>query len=197
MAEARTIDAKIVLLGSQGVGKTSLVSRYTQGVFSETVTSTIGASFFTHKITIDNTRIKCQIWDTAGQERFRSMAPMYYRGAHAAILVYDVTSQDSFADMSSWVKELQRNATGELLLCLVGNKVDIRNADSVTYDQGRELAQSIGAVFYETSAKMDTGISEAFLHIARELLRVRGLADKPQPAIRPGTTPTAHGGKCC
>merc|ERR1711974_92550 len=95
----QTCDAKLVLLGNSGVGKTSVVLRYVQGVYSLDQPSTIGASFMTKRMFLDDWKVKLQIWDTAGQERFRSMAPMYYRGASAAILVYDITSVESFENV--------------------------------------------------------------------------------------------------
>ncbi|XP_068622366.1 uncharacterized protein [Battus philenor] len=91
-----------------GVGKTSLVVRYIGKMFSKHISPTIGASFFTCNINLQEARVKLQVWDTAGQERFRSMAPMYYRNANAALLVFDITSVASFAAIKSWVKELQR-----------------------------------------------------------------------------------------
>ncbi|KAI9494819.1 ras family-domain-containing protein [Zychaea mexicana] len=99
-----TLEAKVVVLGATGVGKTSVVIRYVQKTFSASSTSTIGASFMTKKLTVDDCHVRLQIWDTAGQERFRAMAPMYYRGAQAAILVYDITSEESFSDMNTWVE---------------------------------------------------------------------------------------------
>ncbi|XP_068622363.1 uncharacterized protein [Battus philenor] len=104
----KVVEAKIVVLGSQGVGKTSLVVRYIGKMFSKHISPTIGASFFTCNINLQEARVKLQVWDTAGQERFRSMAPMYYRNANAALLVFDITSVASFAAIKSWVKELQR-----------------------------------------------------------------------------------------
>ena len=110
------------------------------------------------------------------------MAPMYYRGAQAAMLVYDITNPDSFSDLNGWVKELQRNSTNELCLCLVGNKTDIRGPGSVTFEQGKDFADSIGAFFFETSAKEDTGITDAFLATAKELLRTRATREKAAAA---------------
>ncbi|XP_013396808.1 ras-like GTP-binding protein RYL2 [Lingula anatina] len=98
----KQIEAKIVVLGSQGVGKTSVVTRYVTQTYKH-VSPTIGASFFTCKVTIGDYRVKMSVWDTAGQERFRSMAPMYYRKANAAMLVYDISNKDSFDDIKMWV----------------------------------------------------------------------------------------------
>ncbi|KAI8442584.1 rab GTPase, partial [Phakopsora pachyrhizi] len=119
------LEAKVVILGMQGVGKTSIVHRYTTGSFSYSLTSTIGASFCTKKLSVDGCKVRLQIWDTAGQERFRSMAPMYYRGANAAILVYDLTNQESFSDIQNWIDELRQNMTSDLIIQIVGSKADL------------------------------------------------------------------------
>ena len=120
------LEAKVVILGSQGVGKTSLVHRYTSGQFAIASTpSTIGASFLTKKLVVDGVKVRLQLWDTAGQERFRSMAPMYYRGSHAAVLVYDITSMSSFMDCRAWIEELKKNMTTDLVIHVVGAKLDL------------------------------------------------------------------------
>lgn len=120
------LEAKVVILGSQGVGKTSLVHRYTSGQFAIASTpSTIGASFLTKKLIVDGVKVRLQLWDTAGQERFRSMAPMYYRGSHAAVIVYDITSMSSFMDIQAWIEELKKNMTTDLLIHVVGAKADL------------------------------------------------------------------------
>ncbi|CAE6495032.1 unnamed protein product [Rhizoctonia solani] len=103
-----SLDAKVVIMGSAGVGKTSLVTRYVEGRFGQTTTTT-GAFFYSKKVIVDGTKVRLQIWDTAGQERFRSMAPMYYRGASAAILVYDITSPSSFEDVRLWIDGKSRH----------------------------------------------------------------------------------------
>ncbi|XP_062512028.1 uncharacterized protein LOC134187876 [Corticium candelabrum] len=168
----RSLEAKIVVLGSQGVGKTSLVLRYVGKLFPHTVSPTIGASFFTFKMTVENYRVKLQLWDTAGQERFRSMAPMYYRKANAAMLVYDITSSLSFELIQGWVTELKRNVEGRLVLCLVGNKSDLGDQRAVSHEQAQEYAESIDAFFFETSALTNSGVQEAFLQVSLGLIRM-------------------------
>jgi len=101
---------KVVLLGESAVGKSSLVLRFVKREFHEFQESTIGAAFLTQTIQVDDTTVKFEIWDTAGQERYHSLAPMYYRGAQAALIVYDITSRDSFLKAQNWVRELQRQA---------------------------------------------------------------------------------------
>ncbi|KAJ9149025.1 Rab type ras GTPase [Pleurostoma richardsiae] len=123
-----SLEAKIVVLGSQGVGKTSLVMRYCKGAFNPSeITSTVGASFMTKRV-IDadtDTVVRLQIWDTAGQERFRSISRLYYRGANACILCYSITDAQSFAEMGIWLTELRRNLPSDIVLHVVGTKADI------------------------------------------------------------------------
>ncbi|GFN98035.1 ras-related protein rab-21 [Plakobranchus ocellatus] len=168
----KSLEAKVVVLGSQGVGKTSVVIRYVGGMFSKAVSPTIGASFFTYKMTLEQYRVKLQVWDTAGQERFRSMAPMYYRKANAAMLVYDITSLDSFYDIKDWVKELKKNVDTPIVLCLLGNKSDLENGRKVSKEDAEEYAASIDALFYETSALKNMGIEDAFLQVAKQLIHL-------------------------
>ncbi|KFA78078.1 hypothetical protein S40288_05428 [Stachybotrys chartarum IBT 40288] len=123
-----SLEAKIVVLGAQGVGKTSLVMRYCKGSFNPSqITSTVGASFLTKRVvdTDTDTVVRLQIWDTAGQERFRSISRLYYRGANACILCYSITDAQSFSDMGSWLLELRRNLPADVILHVVGTKADI------------------------------------------------------------------------
>ncbi len=114
---------KVVLLGESAVGKSSLVLRFVKREFHEFQESTIGAAFLTQTVQIDDTTVKFEIWDTAGQERYHSLAPMYYRGAQAALIVYDITSKESFLKAQNWVRELQRQANANIVIALVGNKL--------------------------------------------------------------------------
>lgn len=123
-----SLEAKIVVVGSQGVGKTSLVMRFCKGSFNPAkVTSTVGASFLAKRVVDSDTDtvVRLQIWDTAGQERFRSISKLYYRGANACILCYSITDAQSFAEMGLWLKELRRNLPSDIVLHVVGTKADI------------------------------------------------------------------------
>lgn len=123
-----SLEAKIVVLGAQGVGKTSLVTRYCKGAFNPAeTTSTVGASFLTKRVVDSDTDtvVRLQIWDTAGQERFRSISRLYYRGANACILCYSITDAQSFAEMGVWLTELRRNLPADVVLHVVGTKADI------------------------------------------------------------------------
>jgi len=168
--DPQAIDAKVVVIGNTGVGKTCIVLRYVQGKFVMHTASTIGASFMIKKLFLDNTRLTLQIWDTAGQERFRSMGPMYYRGAAAAIIVFDITSEESFTHLHQWVDELRKNSDEEIVLAIACNKSDLSAQRAVAFKRAKEYAESVGAVVYETSAKANKGIEELFVDLARQIL---------------------------
>ncbi|ORY80011.1 P-loop containing nucleoside triphosphate hydrolase protein [Protomyces lactucae-debilis] len=193
MERGTQIDRKIVILGQQGVGKSSLVLRYVNQTFQENGASTIGASFLAKKVQVDETTVRLQIWDTAGQERFRSMAPMYYRGSHAAILCYDLTSRDSFETMHSWLAELRKNMPDDILIHLVGTKTDRVRQDpslrQVTFGTSVAYAvQHLGlasqeegfAICHEVSAKDEgpgNGVEALFLAIVKRLVETAARTD--------------------
>jgi len=148
-------DAKVVILGASGVGKTCLGLRFVKDQFVAYTASTIGASFLVKELTFNNQRMTMQIWDTAGQERFRSMAPLYYRGAVAAILVFSITDESSFEKLKEWVRELKVNHPSDepLELAIACNKADLAEQRVVSWEVASQYAASIGALIYETSAK--------------------------------------------
>jgi len=172
--ELKALETKVVILGHTGVGKTSMVNQYVRGQFSGNTTATIGAAFMKKEVQVNNWNITLQIWDTAGQERFRSMAPMYYRGAHAAILVFDVSSQETLDKVSGWVEELQGHANEDSVLVLAANKCDLRSVSPdtcVSLEKAQAYARTIGATVFETSAKTGRGVEELFDHVAKNLLK--------------------------
>jgi small GTP-binding protein len=167
----RLAQFKLVLLGESAVGKSSLVLRFVKGQFHEFQESTIGAAFLTQTVCLDDTTVKFEIWDTAGQERYHSLAPMYYRGAQAAIVVYDITNADTFSRAKSWVRELQRQARSDIVIALAGNKSDLGSRRTVEYEEANAYAEENGLLFLETSAKNANNVNEIFLAIARKLPR--------------------------
>ncbi|CAB4253265.1 similar to Saccharomyces cerevisiae YOR089C VPS21 Rab family GTPase required for endocytic transport and for sorting of vacuolar hydrolases [Maudiozyma barnettii] len=164
---------KLVLLGEAAVGKSSIVLRFVSNDFSENKEPTIGAAFLTQRVNINDHTVKFEIWDTAGQERFASLAPMYYRNAQAALVVYDITKPQSFIKARHWVKELHEQANKNIIIALVGNKVDILedNEDErkVSREEAEKLAEEEDLLFFETSAKTGTNISEVFLGIGEKI----------------------------
>ena len=133
--------------------------------------STIGAAFLTQTVLLDDTTVKFEIWDTAGQERYHSLAPMYYRGAQAAIVVYDITNADTFTRAKTWVRELQKQARPDIVIALAGNKSDLGSRRTVEYEEANAYAEENGLLFMETSAKNANNVNEIFLAIARRLPR--------------------------
>uniref|UniRef100_A0A6U3NLC3 Ras-related protein Rab-1A n=2 Tax=Ditylum brightwellii TaxID=49249 RepID=A0A6U3NLC3_9STRA len=164
---------KLVLIGDSGVGKSCLLLRFADDAFTESYISTIGVDFRFRTVKIDKKTVKLQIWDTAGQERFRTITSAYYRGADGIIMVYDVTSKDSFDHVNDWMKEVNRYASEGTCKLLVGNKSD-RTADRVvTEEQAKEFADELGIAFLETSAKSAKNVEEAFLTMAGELIKAK------------------------
>jgi len=160
---------KLVLLGESAVGKSSLVLRFVKGQFLDYQESTIGAAFLTQTVLLNDTTVKFEIWDTAGQERYHSLAPMYYRGAQAAIVVYDITSYDSFDRAKKWVKELQRQGNPNIVIALAGNKVDLAPKRKVEIEEAQSYSDENGILFMETSAKTAANVNELFVAIAKKL----------------------------
>ncbi|KAK2722686.1 hypothetical protein QYM36_003016 [Artemia franciscana] len=156
---------KLVLLGESAVGKSSLVLRFVKGQFHEYQESTIGAAFLTQTVCLDDTTVKFEIWDTAGQERYHSLAPMYYRGAQAAIVVYDITNQETFTRAQNWIRELQRQASPNIVIALAGNKSDLAQRRAVEFDEAKVFADEQGLLFMETSAKTAMNVNDIFMEI--------------------------------
>jgi|EP00669_Euglena_mutabilis_P014654 small GTP-binding protein len=161
---------KVVLIGDSGVGKSNLLSRFTRNEFNLESKSTIGVEFATRSLpTADGKMIKAQIWDTAGQERYRAITSAYYRGALGALLVYDVTKARSFESVNQWLKELRDHAESNIVVMLIGNKIDLTHQRTVTTEAGQKLAQEQSLLFMETSALEGEKVEEAFNVILHEI----------------------------
>jgi len=189
---SKQLQFKLVLLGESAVGKSSLVLRFVKDQFDDYRESTIGAAFLTQTVTLDDqTTVKFEIWDTAGQERYKSLAPMYYRNANCAVVVYDITQSASLEKARSWVRELQRQADPSIVIALCGNKTDLNARRQVSQEEAKKYADEEGLMWGETSAKTGEGVSDIFTAIAKRL-------PLTTPQSRPGASrasaPGAQGG---
>eukprot|EP01006_Ploeotia_vitrea_P041354 TRINITY_DN66504_c4_g4_i1.p2 TRINITY_DN66504_c4_g4~~TRINITY_DN66504_c4_g4_i1.p2 ORF type:complete len:188 (-),score=95.72 TRINITY_DN66504_c4_g4_i1:85-648(-) len=151
------------------IGKSSITMMFVKRQFLPFQESTIGAAFLTQTVVVGDWTVKFEIWDTAGQERYHSLAPMYYRGAAAAIVVYDITSRHSFVRAKSWVKELQMQAKEDVVIALCGNKVDLEANRQVDTEEAKAYADEQNIFLMETSAKTNHNVTELFTAIARKL----------------------------
>ncbi|KAH0787844.1 small GTP-binding protein [Histomonas meleagridis] len=163
MAEDRGI--KVVLIGDPAVGKSCIANRAVTGVFNEEMEATLGASYISKVVTFNDKEYKLQIWDTAGQEKFRGLTPLYFRGANVALIVYAIDNIDSFHAVEKWLTRLRESADKDVRIFLVANKIDNIAYKVVESDEGQELAEKIGATFYEVSAKTGQGVDDLFAEI--------------------------------
>mmetsp|Transcript_140113 Transcript_140113/g.390604 ORF Transcript_140113/g.390604 Transcript_140113/m.390604 type:complete len:206 (+) Transcript_140113:61-678(+) len=166
---------KLVVLGDTCVGKSSLCARFAKGEFNECQEPSIGAAFMTQKVHLGKCIVAFEIWDTAGQERYRSLAPSYYRGAGAAVVVFDITSRGSFDAAKGWVEELHGTDT---LIALAGNKSDLSASRTVDREVAWAYADSMGIIYMETSAKSGQNVNEFFHEIASWLPKKSRSEDK-------------------
>lgn len=161
---------KLLIIGDSGVGKSSLLIRFSDNTFSGSYITTIGVDFKIRTVVINGERVKLQIWDTAGQERFRTITNTYYRGTHGVIVVYDVTNGESFANVKRWLQEIESNCD-VVNKVLVGNKNDDPNRKVVITEDSDRFAKQMDIQLFETSAKDNLNVEEMFLAITEQVLR--------------------------
>lgn len=160
---------KIIIIGNSGVGKSSLLLRFTDRIFEYSHVSTIGVDFKIQTIQLDNKIIKMQIWDTAGNERFRTITTSYYRGSHGVCIVFDLTDKQSFENINSWFTEIEKYASNNIKKILVGNKCDISKDREISYQEANEFANKLNIPYIETSAKDSINVQELFINLAKTL----------------------------
>eukprot|EP01088_Endostelium_zonatum_P012127 TRINITY_DN262_c0_g1_i1.p1 TRINITY_DN262_c0_g1~~TRINITY_DN262_c0_g1_i1.p1 ORF type:complete len:204 (+),score=46.75 TRINITY_DN262_c0_g1_i1:18-629(+) len=197
----RLFQYKLLLLGESTVGKSSIVLRFVHDRFVDKLESTVGAAFTTKSVPLDDgVTVKYEIWDTAGQERYNSLAPLYYRGAQAAIIVYDITSQSSFERAKAWVRELMKHKQTEesLVMALVGNKLDLEDDREIQANVADEYRKECNVdIFLETSAKQGTNVYEVFLEIARKLPKETRATNNDSATITVRNPEDMKKSRCC
>ena len=189
---------KVLLVGDSSVGKTSMLLRYTDETFAKEFQTTIGVDFRIKTLTINDQVAKLQLWDTAGQDRYRRIVSSYYRGAHGLIIVYDITSVSSFEHVPEWLDECNQRTNLLVPKLLIGNKSDLNAQRKITTEQGKELAETLGMQFIETSAKNSCNINEVFSNLSQMMVDANRRQVKVSQLISVGkTVPTFTRRFCC
>jgi len=160
---------KLVFLGDQSVGKTSIITRFMYDTFDSTYQATIGIDFLSKTMYLEDRTVRLQLWDTAGQERFRSLIPSYIRDSSVAIIVYDITNRSSFINTAKWIDDVRSERGNDVIMMLVGNKTDLADKRQVSIEEGEAKAKEYDIMFIETSAKAGFNIKALFRKVASAL----------------------------
>jgi small GTP-binding protein len=160
---------KYIIIGDAAVGKSNLLLRYAHGQFKPEYQLTIGVEFGAKNVEIRNKTYRIQIWDTAGQENFRSITRAYYKNSVCALVVYDISSRDSFNNVSTWIEDCKNQSPKTIFMVLVGNKSDLEDKRQVSKEEGQDLADKYGINFFETSAKTGENVEEVFNNSAEQI----------------------------
>lgn len=188
-------EAKVVLVGATMVGKTSIVTRVTSGEFDQEIKSTIGACYASKSFVINERTIKLQIWDTAGQERFRTLVPMYYRGAKVAIIVFSVDDLKSLDDVEFYADGIIDVAPPPPIIVVVANKIDLADRRCVTREQGETVAKKYNAEYFEISAQTGVNLDKMIQRVAE--IAITQVNDEVESTVVINTTPQKKKKNCC
>ena len=160
---------KVVIVGDSGVGKTNLVRRFINNVFTKDTKATVGVEFMSKNFIVDNKVIKLELWDTAGQERYKAITAAYYKGAKGALIVYDVTSKETFDNVDKWHNDLTTKGSPNINIIMVGNKTDLKDKIVINTDMSQKKAQFLQVPFMETSALDASNVKEAFYLLIQKM----------------------------
>ena len=160
---------KLIIVGDSGVGKTNIITRFSKDLFNYKSKATIGVEFYYKTLKINKNIFKVEIWDTAGQERYKSITSAYYKGAKGALIVYDITSEDSFNNVETWIHEVRSKSSFNLQIILIGNKTDLYKDRKISLEQGIEKAKNLNLHLFEASALDKTNINESFNCLLKEI----------------------------
>eukprot|EP01017_Pseudomicrothorax_dubius_P022922 TRINITY_DN2467_c0_g7_i1.p1 TRINITY_DN2467_c0_g7~~TRINITY_DN2467_c0_g7_i1.p1 ORF type:complete len:212 (+),score=40.97 TRINITY_DN2467_c0_g7_i1:34-669(+) len=163
---------KVVFLGDQSVGKTSIIHRFMDDSFDGKDHPTVGIDFISKTMYFDDKTVRLQLWDTAGQERFRSLIPSYIRDSAVAVLVYDISNRQSFENVPKWIEFVREERGSDILIALLGNKADLAENRVVSTEEGEKRARETDTLFYEVSAKSGLNVQTLFKTIVTRLVSV-------------------------
>ncbi|XP_031431391.1 RAB6B, member RAS oncogene family a isoform X1 [Clupea harengus] len=206
---------KLVFLGEQSVGKTSLITRFMYDSFDNTYQATIGIDFLSKTmyledrtvssscVSVSPAQVRLQLWDTAGQERFRSLIPSYIRDSTVAVVVYDITNVNSFQQTSKWIDDVRTERGSDVIIMLVGNKTDLADKRQITIEEGEQRAKELSVMFIETSAKTGYNVKQLFRRVAAALPGMDSMQDMSKEGMidikldKPQEPPSTEGGCSC
>lgn len=174
---------KLVFLGEQSVGKTSLITRFMYDSFDNTYQATIGIDFLSKTMYLEDRTVRLQLWDTAGQERFRSLIPSYIRDSSVAVVVYDITNVNSFQQTNKWIDDVRAERGSDVIIMLVGNKTDLAEKRQVATESGEAKSKELNVMFIETSAKAGHNVKQLFRRVASALPGMENAPDKKEDLI--------------
>ena len=160
---------KVILIGDSGVGKTNIMSKFLKNQFLEDSKATVGVEFGSKLFIQQGHKIKAQIWDTAGQEKYKAITSAYYKGSKGALVIYDITQKETFANIEKWVNDLKCKGDPKITIIIIGNKSDLEEKRQISKEQGEEKAKSFGCAFLETSAFSGDNIEKAFEMMVKEI----------------------------
>ncbi|XP_034091532.1 RAB6B, member RAS oncogene family a isoform X1 [Gymnodraco acuticeps] len=204
---------KLVFLGEQSVGKTSLITRFMYDSFDNTYQATIGIDFLSKtmyledrtppQLSVCEPQVRLQLWDTAGQERFRSLIPSYIRDSTVAVVVYDITNVNSFQQTSKWIEDVRTERGSDVIIMLVGNKTDLSDKRQITIEEGEQRAKDLSVMFIETSAKTGYNVKQLFRRVAAALPGMESMQESSKEGMidiklgKPQEPQTTEGGCSC
>ncbi|XP_036971228.1 RAB6B, member RAS oncogene family a isoform X1 [Acanthopagrus latus] len=204
---------KLVFLGEQSVGKTSLITRFMYDSFDNTYQATIGIDFLSKtmyledrtppQLSLSEPQVRLQLWDTAGQERFRSLIPSYIRDSTVAVVVYDITNVNSFQQTSKWIEDVRTERGSDVIIMLVGNKTDLADKRQITIEEGEQRAKELSVMFIETSAKTGYNVKQLFRRVAAALPGMESIQETSKVGMvninldKPQEPQTTEGGCSC
>ncbi|XP_005997190.1 ras-related protein Rab-41 isoform X1 [Latimeria chalumnae] len=194
---------KLVFLGEQSVGKTSLITRFMYDSFDNTYQATIGIDFLSKTMYLEDRTIRLQLWDTAGQERFRSLIPSYIRDSAAAVVVFDITNLNSFQQTSKWIDDVRTERGSDVIIMLVGNKTDLADKRQVSIEEGERKARELSVMYIETSAKAGYNVKQLFRRVAAALPGMDSTPEKSKEDMidikleKPPEQPVTESGCSC
>jgi len=187
---------KLIVIGDSGVGKSAILLRYCDDIFSENYLSTIGVDFRIRTLNVDDKIAKLQLWDTAGQERFNAIVVSYFRGAHGVFIVYDVTNRESFENLNYHIDRVRKYCTPNIPIVIIGNKSDLEKKREISYEEAMSYAIDKQIILIETSAKLNKGIDDAMLELVRQHIK-RPLTKIPDSNCSLKETTTINNRGCC